>query len=388
MFKEKKQLVFILLAFLVACIKPYDFDPQNFDKVLVVDGHISDELGPHTVSINYTYPLDTVLNEYINNAQVWIEVGDGSRVDLNPTENGTYETAAAFRGVPNQTYQLNILLQNGEEYRSEPELLLKAPEVADIYGRYTSLPNANEDRNVGGIQFFIDSEENSEVKYFRYEYEEAFKIQTPYPALYKFVPEDTSLILLDTLIGICYKEGKSNQLIYGTTNGTSEQKMVEFPIRFVSEEDQLLRTRYALLVKQYAISESAYLFYKRLNENNESGGSLFDQQAGTVLGNIYAPNDPDRAILGYFEASGVSTKRKFFSRRELSDQLTIARFPYQCNSVEATVTTLDSAAYYLEITDGNIYYYDFFTNEIAIHSRGCTDCSFYADPIPPSYWEN
>lgn len=385
MLKEKKQLIIIFLAFLTACIKPYDFDPQSFDRVLVVDGHISDEPGPHTVTINYTYPLDKVLDEFVNDATVWLEVGDGSRVELTVTENGTYKTPAAFVGVPNQTYQLFIVLENGEEFRSEPEVLLKAPGVERIYGRYASLPNSAGDKNVGGIQFFVDSEENTEVKYFRYEYEEAYKIQTPYPALYDVAP-DSSLIPFDTMIGVCYAERFSNELIYGTTNGTSANRMIEFPVQFVGEDEQVLRSRYSILVKQYAISESAYLFYKRLNENNESGGSLFDQQAGSVVGNIFSVSEPNKVIVGYFEASGVSTKREFFSRQDLDDRLNVAGFRYRCYSGDAIITTVDSALYYLEITNGNIYYYDFFTSEIAIHEQGCTDCSFYADPIKPSYW--
>lgn len=387
MIKERKQLLIILLAFLAACIKPYDFDPQSFDKVLVIEGHISDEPGPHHVSINYTYPLDTVLNEFVNNAEVWVETDDGTRVDYTPMENGRYESPATFTGEVSKSYQLHVRLANGEEIVSEPETLLKSPEIDTIYGKYAFLPNSAETNNVGGLQVFIDSKSNAETKYLRYEWEEAYKIQTPYPALYRVAP-DSSLVLLDTQIGICYNERFSNSLIYGTTNGTSENRLIEFPVRFVSQEEQALRTRYTILVKQYAISEAAYLFYKRLNENNESGGSLFDQQAGSVIGNITSTTDPEKTVLGYFEASGVSTKRRYFSRADLDDRIQVSGFSYICNSLDVVVTTVDSALYYVEATGGNIFAYDFFTGEVSIHNRGCTDCSFYADVTPPPYWEN
>ncbi|WP_421873629.1 DUF4249 domain-containing protein [Marinoscillum sp.] len=374
----------LILGLALSCVKPYDFDPDNFDRVLVIEGQISDEQGPHRISITYTYPLDTLLNEFVSGATVWVEDGNGVRTPFVQIEGGFYQSPEAFAGQVGQTYQLHIELPDGSAYESSSELLQAAPAIDAVYGKYTEQANSAGDQNTGGIQFFIDSE-TSDHAYYRYSWEEGYKIETPYPARY-MVTDDSMLVLMDTSIGICYKEGFSTELIYGTTNNSTVNRMVEFPIRYLSDEQQQLRVRYSILVKQYAINESAYLFYKQLDENNESGGSLFDQQNGTVIGNISSTSNSGENVLGYFEAAGVSKKRAFFNDEDLDEQFDRPRFPYACHYSLTIVTSADSALYYVR-QGGNVFSYDPFLNEVQIQSISCTDCSFYADTTPPNYWE-
>ena len=68
----------------------------------------------------------------------------------------------------------------------------------------------------------------------------------------------------------------------------------------------------SLLVKQFALSDSAFLYW---NQNqvqiNESGG-LYESQPAQTFSNIYKINDPDEMVLGYFWASSYKEKRIFF----------------------------------------------------------------------------
>lgn len=371
---------------LMACVKPYDFDPGNYEKVLVVDGIITDQPGPYQVSITYTYPLDTTINEYVTDATVWVEDSKGFKYTYSLTEDEQYQSPSNLQGVAGETYTLHIEMPNGDTYESSSQELRTPPAIADIYGKFAELPNDDDVRNVGGIQFFIDSEESTAgVRHFRYEWEEGYKIITPYPARYRVLP-DSSIVYMDTTLGVCYKEAASNELIYGTSVGTTANRMVEFPVHFVSEELQNLRNRYSLLVRQFAISESAYLFYKRLEENNNSGGSLFDQQTGSIYGNIYSTKGEDHSVLGFFEVSGVTEKRVFFNESDFDDRLHVASFPYYCDASSTIKTVPDSALYYVTLSGGNIYYYDSFLNEVYIQSTGCTSCAFYASLIKPEYW--
>ena len=371
-------------AGILSCVKPYEFDPQNFDKILVIEAQISDAEGPYDANISFTYPLDTVLNETVNNAILWIEDEDGTEIRYSFVENGVYQTPASFRGIVNHSYSLHVAIGE-DEYISEPELLRAAPTIDTIYGQYVQKASEVNNQFSGGIQFFIDSEE-TEQSFFRYEWTEAYKIVTPYPASH-YVLEDSSIVRMDTSLGVCYQEHFSNELIYGTRNNSTVNKMLEFPVRYVSEETQMLRTRYTILVKQFAISEAAYLFYKQIDENNESGGSLFDQQSGAVVGNITHATDPSQPVIGFFEAAGVTEKRSFFNNRDLDERFDQSSFPYYCRAIESITTIPDSAYYYIDTFGGNIYYYSTFPQEVGIQSMACTDCTFYADNTPPSYWE-
>ena len=380
-------MLFLWLVVAGSCVKPYDFNPQSFEKVLVVDGAISDQPGPYAVEITYTYPLDTNLAERVSNAEVWVEAADGDRIEYAGAQDGTYYSPPGFQAEVGDTYQLFIRMPDGATYASTAESLIKSPGIDSVYDRYAELPSSEGDRNVGGIQFFVDTHDETGVaRFFRYEWEEAYEIRVPFPAAYE-LNEDSMLVPMQDEIGVCYRENASNNLIFGTTIGNSENRIAEFPIRFVSQEDQTLRVKYAILVKQYAISESAYLFYKRLRENNESGGSLFDQQTGSVFGNISSLDNNDQQVLGYFEVAGVSEKRTFFSNAELDPRLRVANFPFYCTSENSIKTVPDSVQYYLGQTGGHVYGYSSMPPAAYIHNRSCTDCSFYASITPPDYWE-
>jgi len=381
-------IVSVLFVLMGACVKPYDFNPQNYEKVLVVDGAVSNQPGPYTVSVHYTYPLDTILEELVTNAKVWVEDGDKKVYMYSLVGDSIYQSPTGFVATVGQSYSLHVEMPDGQSYSSEPQTLEPAPAISRIYGQYAELPNEEGTGNIGGIQFFIDSDNaNGDATHFRYEWQEAYKIVTPYPAQY-YVTPDTMLVYMDTSIGICYRELQSNSLIYATTIGTAGNQILEFPIRFISERDQQLKNRYTLLVKQYAISEAAYLFYKRLTENNKSGGSLFSQQTGAVYGNMISDQNPDESILGFFEVAGVSEKRQFFSPSKLDDRYRPPTFPYSCFPQDIINTTPDSALYYVQLVSGNVFFYNTMPPEVGIQTRSCTDCSFYANVTPPNYWEN
>lgn len=387
----KKIITVYLLALLMGCVKPYDFDPLTYEKVLVIDGLITDQPGPQTVAITYTYPLDTTLTEKVQNAEVWVEDGDGNRTDYTWFEDGIYRSPAGFTGVVGQSYQLHIEMPDGSAYTSSEELLIKAPEIDSIHTRYARLPTVDEDKYVGGMQFFVDAhDETGRAQYFRYEWEETYKIEVLYPELYVLIPEDSTIVPKEDPLFACYQENASTNLMYATTIGSVENRIAEFPIRFVSEEGADLVYRYSILVRQFTISEAAYLFYKRLRENNESGGSLFDQQTGSVFGNIASTDNPDQAVLGFFEVSGVSAKRRFFDNAEFDDRLHLPSYRYCLDGL----ITVGNTREVLEVYDslmisGYIYYYSPFAvpPQIGIQStRSCSDCSYYADPIEPEYW--
>lgn len=380
--KRYINLVFLLM---LSCVEPYDYNSSAYEKVLVVEGTITDEEGPYTVAISYTYALDSTTSELVTDATVWVTDSNGNRTDYTYSEDdGYYESPSTFVGSANETYQLHIEMSDGSLYASSEQTLLAAPPIDSLYGIYAKEASSNDAATyVGGIQFFIDTHDDTgTAKYFRFEYDEAYKIIVPYPSSYD-IEEDGTIVLLDTSKGICYQEDVSNTLIYGTTETSTGNQLLEFPVRWVSEETQMLRVRYTIQVHEHAISEEAYLYYKALDESN-SGGSLFDQQTGSVYGNIYSETNSDEDVLGFFEASGVSKMRRFYNKSDLDDRLNVADFLYTCSDDYEVDTTTDSAVYYSDLGYEMFGYLD--DDTIEMQTRGCTDCSFYANTTPPDYW--
>ncbi len=398
-----KQIFPILLILtVIACTVPFEFQSENFEEVLVINGKLTDSLQVHSVSISYTQPLgDTNQIRVVEDAQVKIQNSDGGEAELE-YHDGAYHTTDNFRGTPGVSYRLTVLMSDGATYQSNFEELIASPPIDSIYDRYAELAFSDQSQNDKGIQFFVDThDDTNKAKYFRYEHDETWQVRVPYPGVAK-AEVDTfeitefgeTIEVIDTIfvgVGIvnpCYEYDHSRGLNIGTTVQNSVNRLTEHPLKFISQSSQKIRTRISFLAKQYTISEDAYLYYRKLKENNESSGTLFDRQTGTVQGNVYNANDPTEPVLGYFEVSGYTEKREFFSARDFPDPFRPADFRYTCNPVNFLSMTSDSAKRFLiPFNKDRFYVYVFgYDDSIRMAIKPCTSCAEYADTKTPDYW--
>lgn len=373
-----------LLLFLVwictSCVERFNFDSITYEKALVVDGLLTNESGMQSVSLSYAYSLDTFAAETISDAAVWVTDGAGNRTDFECTDAGIYSGPEGFIGTDGETYQLHILLSDGSAYSSSEQTLISSPPIDSLYGIYALDESEDKESYVGGIKFVVDTHDpTGRAHYFRYEYSDAYKIQTPYPTYFD------GLVQTTVLQGVCYSEDFSDHLIYASTVESSVDELREFPVCWVSEESQALRIRFTLEVYQYVISEEAYTYYKALDETNTSSGTLFDKQLGSVFGNIHSETNEEEEVLGFFEVSGVYHERKWFNNEDLDDRLNV-QFPYSCSpSYMVEAKGINEYIKYRGLGYA-VYTYDGETaNMIYIE---CIKCSFYADIDPPDYWVN
>ena len=82
-------------------------------------------------------------------------------------------------------------------------------------------------------------------------------------------------------------------------------------MHFVDNQTVRLEYLYSILVKQYAISDSAYTYWDQLRTNSSSVGGLYEQQPLPVNGNLYNLTNPDKEVLGFFTVTYVQEKRIF-----------------------------------------------------------------------------
>lgn len=381
----------MLIIVSTGCTKPFDVESFSFNKVIVVDGLITDELSYNQVHLSYTYPIGQKGNSPLSGAEVWVESEDGSMLDFEELTPGTYQSVSQFAAETGKYYQLFFTTNEGLTYQSDKSTAIKSPPIDSIYNKYVQIALEDSESNDAGIQFFIDTHDDSgTAKYFRYEWEEYYKIVTPNTSPYDFDFAEGLYFSRDTLLNVCYTGNNSIDLEIGTSSGSSENRLAEFPIRFVSEEVDVLRNRYTLNVKQFAISESTYTFYRKLKESNESGGSLFDKQQGTITGNVTSVDNPGETVLGQFEVSGVSSLRQFFNFSDLARGFPLPSYRYYCGGNLAVTTTIDSIAFYLQTLSGyQIINVDAVPGPPAVLFPGtCTDCSWFASLEAPDFWIN
>ena len=391
-------LLFSIFIPIIGCTVPFDFNPESFEEVLVIEGTLTNETKSHIVRVSYTYPLTEQQGQnFVNDAIVIIEDQDGDQRSLLSIGEGEYITPSNFSGELGNSYRLIVRMFNGLEYQSSFEEMTPSPPIDSIYDRYTELSFDDQTENDRGIQFFVDTHDDSNsAQFFRYEYDETWQVRVPFPSQYEIVDEE--IVVRQIPIGVCYEYNESNNYTIGTTANNSVNQLTEHPLVFVSQRSPKIRSRYTILAKQYALSEQAFLYYRKLKENNESTGSLFDKQTGTIVGNIINVDDPEEAVLGYFEVSGYSERRAFFSDRDFDDQFAPAQYRYNCRLDDAKIMSLDDAVTYLgglsseseqifniiltaEMLEGDA------PDSAIVMNKFCTSCSQFADPNPPSYWE-
>lgn len=377
-----------LFAFmLTACTQPFDEDSYDFERSIVVDGLITDEYKNHHILLNSTTPIGETGAPPIMGANVWVEDNEGSKINFFETAPGTYFSEIQFSAEPGKFYQLFFVLEGNHRYQSNQIELIKSPPIDSIYDMYAEIAPEGEIQNVGGIQFFLDSyDATGKAKYFRYEWQEDYKIKTPLKSRYTyfnpFYTDFDSIAVHGDTLDICYAHDYSKTILIANTLGSSKSRIVDFPVRFVSGQKDLLRNRYSLFVRQYAISKEAYNYYRRFKEMNESGGSLFDSQQGTVTGNITALDDPTETVLGYFEVSGVSELRAFFNYHDLDPRFDLPSFRYDCSDYNIINRARDSLPFYspplriLRVNKGRVY----------MAPQNCTDCTGYASNQKPDFW--
>ena len=319
---RRSLLILLSLMLFGSCISPYDFETIGYERSLVIDASLTNETTAHPVRLSYTFAIDTSRNDPAERATVAFVDGSGNRTLLPEKSPGLYLTDSSFAGIPGMTYTLEISLPDGSEFRSSPEVMPIPVPIDSIYGRYLTLPTETDNTNMTGVQIFLDAHSNAATpQNFRYTYRESFETPVPYPSRYDWTGSGASFRIFarDTPLGPCYRKGASSTTMVATTRGLSDNRILEFPIRFINQSGQELAYRYIIEVSQYTISNEAHEFFRYLKESNEGSGSLSDRQLGSINGNIYDINDPTIPVLGYFEVAGVAKTKRIFSRHQFAE---------------------------------------------------------------------
>ena len=202
-------------------------------------------------------------NENETGAVVKIYGDDGSVYDFAES-NGTYKSTITFQAIPDVNYRLDIETSNGNNYVSNLETLTTATPLDSI----TATPVIS--NGVSGVEiaaFSFDPLNTS--KYYRYTYEETYKVIVPRWSPNKLTFEDDNSIEIslrdDPETRTCYSTNISNDIIITSTNELLEDRITNFPIRFIPQDDYSIANRYSILVTQYVESFDSYNFYRILN---------------------------------------------------------------------------------------------------------------------------
>ncbi len=385
------QIPVVVLLFICGCVEPFfPSFPQNSASLLVVEGSITDAEGPQTVHLTRSFEISSSEATPVSGAGVAIEEEDGAIASLNETSPGIYSTTD-IQGKVGKRYRLSFTL-NGDQYVSSWVRIRQSPPMDSVYWRLSQKETSDPEVTNPGIQILVATDgSESDVQYYRWVWDETWEISVNHPTFWTYVGK-FEVERRDDMRNLCWSEFSPRTINVLTTKDLGRNVISGHPLLFVTNAQERLTRRYSLVVKQYALEEEEYTFWKNLEESNERSADLFDKQPARVIGNIQNTGNPEEVVLGYFWASGVSEKRIFIKNSEVTPEL--RRRP-KCNLDTVRRSFRHDFRLFQRLRAGQIFY-DFWRDSLTGQILGslvttprCSDCVFKGGKIEkPEFWDD
>ncbi len=304
-----------------ACIEPFEPQIDESQQVLVINGSISDEPGIHYVEISISAPYNKPSYDPLEGCVVYVSDQEGQMIHYQDEGKGLYsaDVPDSFLEV-GDAVSIYVATPEMREYRSSFDTLRSCPELDSVYYEIQAMPTADPDRNLKGIQFYLDmSGAADDSRNVIWRINETWEYWASLIGNLRMWGPGEVEAFLSNVVFKCWKSYPLSQIYSGTTRNLSFNELQRVALNFVSNETDRLYRVYSLLVKQEALSQEAYDYWQRLNEQTAQSGGLYEKQPSAVEGNLYSVNDPEEVVLGFFYAGQVREKRIFVVNDDLFD---------------------------------------------------------------------
>ncbi|MEP2773222.1 MAG: DUF4249 domain-containing protein [Fulvivirga sp.] len=318
--------LFVLLLF-TSCIEQFQPKVDEPDELpLVIDGLITNEFKNHRININRVNTLaGPVQFNFEDEAKVYVESSGGEIFEFSNIGNGSYISDQAFAGTIGESYKLVINLE-GKTYESSIEEMPKTAEIDSIKAKYEikSIQDETGDLvNKPLISILIDVKLSDEQDYYmRLDWEATYKAKTPNQGLgvcwTEAGREPPDNLDPDK---ICYvNENSTSFLNVLTSDGIDRLTIKDYEAYSVSPNKRI-QFMYSPKIYLYSMAKSSYDFWNAVKNQVENTGSLFDAPPTPIGGNIFNMENVNERVLGIFEVASVNSKREFFLRSIITDEL-------------------------------------------------------------------
>jgi hypothetical protein len=376
---------------LMTCVEPFrpSLDEQDTQNLLVVEGLLTGDPGPFSVSLTSTIPVydveNTVHSYYppVSGAAVQIVDDKGNSYLLFENEAGWYETEEKnVYGIPGNIYVLMITTPDGRQYESSPVLMQEAPEIDSMYHKEIKRTNFDLETpyEENWLNILVDTRAMADnTTYLKWEFEETWEFEMPTYIEVSHGPEgpppSIQNIDIEWVRKHCWVSESSRSILITSTVNALDNEIKGFILQSIGPPDDRLNIKYSILVKQYMIDRNLYNFFKRIRESNEETGGIYEKTPDKIIGNIQCCNG-EKEALGYFMASAVKTKRIFIDPTEHD----IAKGTAYGNCG----WTNSPPRYHSWPVYGT---YNGGTSTVWSDNKYCTDCRVRGTSTKPDFWE-
>jgi hypothetical protein len=366
----KKLLILYVILLLTSCVAKFIPEIDEDKELLVVQGLITDRTEADTIKLSRSLPLGLKsAARPVGGCNVTISDDQGSTVSFWEKSPGTYVSPAFFHGVIGRSYILHINVNSATgnvNYESYPMEMKPVPPIDSIYYEKTAIePAAGYFKGVDGCQIYLDTHDpENNCRYYRWDFSETWVLRLPFPVVNQ----------------ICWISDKSNVINIKSTAAFNEARVTRFPINYISNITDRLKTKYSINVNQYSLNEDEYTYWEKIQNVEVQVGGLYDLIPASIPSNIKCIEKPDEKILGYFSVSAKSSNRIFIKD---SFEGIIDRYN---NCVKGTIPytdTLKEGEWILDDEQYAIPPYKVITDD-----KGCADCTVRGTNIKPDFWKD
>ncbi|PKD17136.1 hypothetical protein APR41_06800 [Salegentibacter salinarum] len=372
-----------LITILASCVEEIPIENESFEKALVIEGSVTNEMKQHQIKLSQAFAIDTSGPNPLSGANLSV-----NEFVFEENQPGIYVSRDSFAAQPGVDYQLNISV-NENQYESQPMQLTGTSSIGELQADRIDY------RGEDGVAITLNNQTSAgTANYYRYEYTETFKFNANYFKVNDLILVDGEPVEIPKQKEeyTCYQTNESQDLILANTNSLSEDSVNDLLIKFIDSDNPSLSNRYSLLVKQYVISREAYNYYEILQELSGSDNLFSQSQPGFFAGNISNVNNPNEKIIGYFDVASVSTKRIYFNYEDFYDPESIRPTFVSLSACEVTLPDIptliaqleQNAVKWSETLPGNPPP----VPPYLVVPTQCVDCTLFGTNEEPDFWED
>ena len=328
-----RQILTIFLSFIfITCITPVEPDFDFSEDLLFIEGIASSNEGVSYVKVkigsNKSGDYET---DFLSNCSVELISENRSVFLMEGLDR--YYAPFDFKVLKGESWELKIILPNGNIYRSYPEIVPDEVLIKKIDSEYDLQLSYDNKTNsyIPGHRVLISFDDPVEKENFYYYDFKTYERAAYCNYCYRGVLRDSECISTSGYISIygpqyftyecssdCWNIRYNNQSISifsdEFTNGKSVNNLVTAEIPLYSKRDILVK------IQKFNVSYEAHKYLKSLKDAIGNNSGLNAPLPSVLIGNLYNPNDEDEIIMGRFSVASGSSKSLYISRSSLGGE--------------------------------------------------------------------
>jgi len=304
-------VLFIVLS--VSCIDQIEFDTQDHDELVVVDGLFTNKLEQQVIKLSYSINLNSQVNVPLTGAMVQVLNDAEEVIDFVEVEAGRY--TAYSQAQNGQSYKLRGLLPDGRNISTNFQTVPDSFPISNVSVIDTLVTFVNESgRTVRSrsLEFYANSQVDSllQNRYLRFSSETAYQVTETVCS-----PFHTTKT--------CYFYNDQKPLNINLIEVPASEIEIGFSsLVYRRDIDYTIAEIFGLNLSLYSYNAEQYQYWQNLKQIFDQSGNITDALPARIKGNIIA--DDGSEVIGQFAVVGKSNKVKLIR----SSDFRTAVFPY------------------------------------------------------------